>query len=477
MRQATRITGELSSGVNMMETPEEKRAWQRTLAQYAIQDAIGILDSAPVRPDLVNEIVIVQLMNRLSFTHLVIETGLKALIIQAGGALKRTHSLVKLCGQLKECDSASAEFLARAFQDAVKFYGYNVNREDFKHYHSLAMYLSQTGTDDAFSILRYWLLEKNNQNDLPDGPNQGDRIFYSIAHPIQRELLCAIWHLFFQPRSEHELARRETVSERVEFAVKDAMFNGRKMPYSSEEEHKKQAIDWYLDWSLSNHASACDAFEAAMRQNFAISDQYEYVNEILRDAYQGLQQLEDPAIKYYLQTLGYLLKQSEQWQPGTITEFQWSNADQTLAKIVTPGRTTLGYISKLPDDAWAISKHSLYQSEKVAWQLGDAIAYLVNRYTKRVEVTVEGQSKQFRIITEKSSVSSGDRLVFWNANHGLSVGDEVSVMIVREADHDDESAYRLTGTVAEVQMQMVKVTGIIEIMQGSKVAGSVSVWK
>ena len=457
----------------MVETPEEKRAWQRTLAQYAIQDAIEILDSAPVRPDLVNEIVIVQLMNRLSLTHLVIETGLKALIIQAGGALMRTHSLVKLSGQLKECDSDSAEFLARAFQDAVKFYKYNLNRENFKHYRSLETYLSQTGTADAFSTLRYWLLEKNNQNDSPDSPNQGDRIFYDVARPIQRELLCAIWHLFFQPRSEDEHARRETVSERVETAVKDAMFDGPRLSYSSEEQHKEQSVHWYLNWAFANHASACDAFAAAMRQNFIISDQYEYINTILRDAYQDLQQSKDPAVKYYLQTLGYLLKGSEHWQLGAITELYWLNVGQTIAQIVTPGRTILGYINRLPDDAWGISKYGLGQSEKGAWELDDAITYLVNRYTQQVIVTLKGQSRKVRIVTEKPSISSDEWLIFWRVDHGLSAGDKVSVMIVGEANQDDESGERLVGTVTEVEKQSVRVSGKIEIIQRGKVITSI----
>ena len=62
----------------------------------SIRDVIGILDSAPIQPDLVEETNIVQLTNRVPIVHLGIERGLKALTRESGRTAENTHGLNKL---------------------------------------------------------------------------------------------------------------------------------------------------------------------------------------------------------------------------------------------------------------------------------------------------------------------------------------------------------------------------------------------
>ena len=75
-------------GVNGMDTME------RYKIQGSIEDAIDILDSAPMHRDLIPETMIVQLTNRVPIAHLAIERGLKARIASVGGTTEPIHSRV-----------------------------------------------------------------------------------------------------------------------------------------------------------------------------------------------------------------------------------------------------------------------------------------------------------------------------------------------------------------------------------------------
>ena len=112
---------------------------------------------------------------------------------------------------MRECDEESADYLAIAFEDAVKFYGYKVNVKGLRHFRSLDNYLSKVGTDKAFEELRYWAIGESSKDET---------VLPYISPPIHRELLCALmWAL--QGNS------RETVSDRVDSEVASAMFSRR----------------------------------------------------------------------------------------------------------------------------------------------------------------------------------------------------------------------------------------------------------
>ena len=66
---------------------------ERYKIQQSIKDVIDILDSAPIRPDMVDETNLVQLTNRIPIAHLAIERGLKALITETGSTAEHTHAL------------------------------------------------------------------------------------------------------------------------------------------------------------------------------------------------------------------------------------------------------------------------------------------------------------------------------------------------------------------------------------------------
>ena len=191
--------------------------------QASIDDVINILDSAPIKLDLIEELNIVQLANRIPIAHLAIERGLKALIKRSKRCVWG-HSLTKLYKDLRQCNSESADYLSEAFCNAVEFYGYNVNYQGFGHFRSLQDYFSQVGGEKTFELLRYWAIGETPKGKNPIG---------LISPPIHRELLCALSCLFLRDS-------RQTVSDRVEATVNHAMFMGRHIAWSTDDTNEER---------------------------------------------------------------------------------------------------------------------------------------------------------------------------------------------------------------------------------------------
>ena len=440
----------------------------------SIEDVISILDSSPIQSDLVAERNIVQLTNRAPIAHLAIERGMKVLIKEAGGSTEKKHGLHKLYRALKKCDQTSADYLARAFDDAVRFFGYNVNARGFTHFRSLDDYLTKVGTDKAFEALRYWAIGESSKGASP--------ISY-ITLEIQRELLCALWCLFFP-------SRRETVSSRVEREIRNAMFSRRHIHYSPDDASMKQSVAWYRNWLFKEHSTCRSALEEAVDRQFIVKDNDEFVSQTLRDAYADLQQSKDPAVRYYLGTLTYLPKGSQQRIPDAIPEVEWLDNMKTRGMVVTPAGTELGFIDKYNDGGWGITpaREGLVQVAAIAKTLADAKAYLVRNLTKGVIVTVDGgESKRLRIVNERDGfptpVGTSDHVwtadvdisrlsfdvptyevEFWDANHGLSSGVAVSVELEADGSHGFVSI--LEGEITRVEEHKVSITGIDTVTFG-----------
>ena len=430
--------------------------------QKSLEDVLGILDSAPIQPDMIPETNYVQLTNRMPIAHLAIERGLKALISDATRQdTDWIHGLNKLFRDLKECAPDSSDYLGRAFEDAVGFFGYNVNRKGFGHFRSLEDYLAKVGTEKAFEELRYWAIGQSGKGESP--------IPY-ISTPIHRELLCALWCLFLPNR-------RETVSERVERKIGYDMFDGRHLWHNSDDVDKERSIRWYGDWLVREHVTCGDALRDALQNNFAVKEGDELVRQTLRDAYDDLLNSKDPAVLYFMRRLTYLPRGSQPRVPDAIPEVEWLHQEKTSAKVVTPAGTCLGFIDRYADGGWGIepAEEGLARVEEIAVSLPDAKNYLVNRLTKRAKITANGESKLLRIVCQwgrslrfgwtSSTKDPGGMgahatifdLEFWDASHGLNAGEEISVVLDSERIHGLESV--LEGTVATVAEQNVSIDG------------------
>ena len=426
-----------------METMEEYKI------EESIRDTIRILDSAEIRPDLILETNIVQITNRAPIAHLGIERGIKAAITEAGGKFDPKHSLNELYKALKDVNQEAADYLAEAFEDAVKFFGYRVKENGFGHFRSLDDYLSKVGTEKVFRAFRYWA--------IGEPLHRGIRL---VSLQIHRELLEALSCLF---RS----GRRERVSDRVEQEVKHAMFMRRHISWSSGDTAKELSVRQYKNWLFDEHDTCREALKEAVRKGFNVKDD-EFISQTLKEAYQELSQSEDPAVRYFIDTLTYLPKGSQRRHRNARPEVEWLDRGKRNGKVVTPAGTALGFINKYSNGAWGIDPMAA-QVTDIAEELADARYYLVNRRTKQVTVTVQGVSKKLRIISgrnflipdlphDKIGGTLKYTLEFWDWEHGLYDGDAIGVELplATSPGYSD----MLEGNVVGVSCQTVSIEGV-----------------
>ena len=440
---------------------------ERLKVRQSIKDAISILDSAPIRPDMVMEANIVQLTNRVPIAHLALERGLKALIADILGIDVREtkehgHSLNKLYQSLCDCDSGSSDYLSAAFDDAVSFFGYNVKAKGFGYLRTLNDYLSKVGTEKTFELLRYWAIGET---------GQGESSIQYILPPIHRELLCALWCLFLP-------TRRDTVSDRVEREVGRTMSKRLSSIVGTDNEN---SVGRYIDRLREGNYTGCSALEEASHSNFTIGED-EFIDQALRETFDDLQQSDDPAVRYFVRRLGYFPRGSQPPNPGVDPAVEWLNQAQTKGKVSTPAGTCLGFIERYADGGWGIipAEEGLVQVADVANARKDALHYLVNRLTRQVTVILDGQEKQLRIVNERDFFRQGDAvwspdftfrsptyyLEFWDTEHGLRLGDVISVEL--QSDGSNNSVAVLEGTVSGVSEHKVSVAGIETFMLKSE---------
>ena len=249
------------------------------------------------------------------------------------------------------------------------------------------------------------------------------------------------------------------------------MFGRRRISYGSDDSDKERSVRWYLDWLFKDHTTRCSALEEAVTEDFVVTDD-RFVVQTLRDAYEDLRQSQDPAVRYYISTLNYLPEGSQRRNRDAVPLIEWLNRNQTNGMVVTPAGTCLGFVEKYPDGTWGItpSEDGLVRVTETARALRDAKAYLVNRLTRQVAVNANGQSKQLRTISNMDfflpsrAWNAGTDLAFdtydvefWDANHGLDTGEEVSMEL--QSDTYPKLVSVLRGTVTAVAGQKVSIKG------------------
>jgi len=424
----------------------------------SISDAIGILDSAPIRSDMFPQMYFLQIGNRIPMSHLAVELGLKGLIRETAeqasshevlawledGRKGRTHSLASLYSKLREVDDERAKFLAEAFQNAVKFFGYDTKRDGFAHFRSIDSYLSIVATGKVFEALRYWVIE---------GTPEQEEIIGLISPEIHREILCALRCLFFP-------THRETVSERVEREVSIAMFDSVELSYNTRDIKKKLLVEWYMHWLFEENSTGCEALKEAKDRDFIIRDGDDFIEHMLRRAWTKLGQSEDPAVRYFASRLTYLPEGSQTQDPNAIPKIEWTN-EGLSCKIETPSGICLGFARRQPDGAWSILPMQSGATGTIppAVKLKDAANFLLQRLTRQVTINVSDRIIQTRIVWDKDLFVGNGRceLAFWDAEHGLAGGDHVLVTL-----HPLEKrpiVHQFRGSITEVENQSVTIEG------------------
>ena len=418
-----------------------------------------MLENEPVEGDLAIHLPAVRTFNRISLAHLSIERAIKYLITAAGAAYKKEHDLKNCYDELSQCDPDSAAFLNQAFQAAVKHYNYNPDKKLMAHLASLPCYLQTTASNAIFQDIRYWELDQDT----------GSPILQTIILWIHMELLQALSEILLEAQRS-----KETVKHRVDRAVQEAMLPSNQFTHSLGF-HGDSPVRRYLDW-LNSHESPTDALKHAAESQFEVGD--DYSSSIVKTAHQSLLRASDPAVKYFANFLSVLPKQ----QTDILAELQWlESGDTPRARVTSPSGTCLGYIDRNWDGRWYITpmrSGPLGPSAKAANKT-DAIAYLSTLLSKPVLGTVNGEEHHLRVIQQSYTAfparqnrttpeNAGDtdldsrthEVTFWQVDHGIKPGDDVSIDVLQNENHDSpQTRDVLRGKVLEVTGSNMLVSG------------------
>ena len=419
---------------------------ERYFVRQSVQDVIRILHGQPVRGDMIPQIAIVQVMNRISIAHLSIERAMKFLIEEAGGQYEETHDLPARLKELKQYAAAAAEFLEEAFQNAVQHYKYKPNATGMGYLKDLEEYLKAAGSDKTFQRIRYWEL----------GQSLDERILRQVHLPLHIELLHALREMLFAPNHP-----RAKVTDRVEGATRRALIN------PSRDTSSKESRDSYIKW-LRRHGNLREAMAAAVRENFKIGDEYAEANA--REAFRELVQSDDPAVRYFATTLGILPRQSR----DAVPDVEWLGPEEGKhGEVRTPGGTTLGFIDRGLDGLWRIEpdQEGLAGVSAIAESQTDARCYLATLLTKPATVTTDAGETKARIVGEESNIFGRDystegmyKVTFWDENHSLQ--EDQRITIDTRAGETGEVIYVLEGTVVEIAGSEVSIAGVDSIRLG-----------
>ncbi len=255
---------------------------RNSIAQNSVWDIIRMIQLAPVQSDLVPDVVINRVLNRIPLAHLTIEKSLKYRIQQSVGEYKYGHDLHKQLDLLRESAQTDAEFLDQAFARAVSYYDIDATKPINRHYSSLQAYLKATGREKHFAEMRYWSLDYQLDDDL----------ISRIDLRIHVEILYAAYSVFFS-----QTVLRYTLPDRVDEAIKDALApepNFAYIPGTSREADFKVYGQW-----IQQHDSYEEIIQDAIRCNFETS--HFYTNGSMRNTVARLRESTDFAVQHLLQ--------------------------------------------------------------------------------------------------------------------------------------------------------------------------------
>ena len=430
-----------------------KSQLKRSVMLNSVEDTIRVLENNPVRPDMVVELTIAQVMNRVSTAHLSIERGIKFVITEAGGPLVKDHDLPSRLKELRQQEPDSAKFLEEAFEEAVQHYRYNSNAPRMKHLKSLETYLNETGSDKDFQDIRYWELTQSTD----------ELLVRQVYLQLHLELLRAVEELLMPPGRT-----KETVSLRVERAVITAM-ESQNLAYAPGTE-RELSVKSFLKW-LGGFKNPREAMTKALTEGEAPSD--EFTLDILRKAHQQLADSTDPAVRYFAEILTVLPHQPR--DPVPCVEWLGSEKHQT-GQVSTPAGDNLGFIFRRPDGLWSIKP-----SRNIAETQTDARCFLASLLTRPARAIVNGSEKHLRIVgkeydlfgrkynrTARQDEDTNDsqwpthEVNFWDNEHGIIEGDNVKLEV--PSQRSKHIADVLEGTVTGVTDQKVFVYGVDSIV-------------
>ena len=401
---------------------------------------------------MIVELTIAQIMNRASIAHLSIERVMKFIINQAGGPLTKNHDLPSQFNELRQHQPESAKFLEEAFHDAIRHYNYNPNAPRKKHLKSLQAYLKATGSDKSFQDIRYW--------ELTQSTDKG--VIHEIHLLLHIELLHALEQIILNPNLP-----KDTVSERVERAVIDAMEQTGELHYNKGT-NRECYVKSYFEW-VRTFKNCREAIRTAFDEQLTNADDLR--STIIKKVQQDLKNSTDSAVKYFAEILMVLPKQPR----DIIPYIEWSARKSHHAGLVsTPGGSNLGSIHRRPDAFWNIipKKNGPVTVTAIAKSEIDARSYLATILTKNANLSIGEKEKSVRLVGEQFNIFKRDYTQKAQTSDNTTDYEKIMFQVTFwDNTHDlkNDDAVTLKTEVEKNQGIFNKLEGIVKIINGHDV--------
>lgn len=391
---------------------------RRTSAQIAEVLATPMMRSNAVTPDMRYWFYPKSALD----LHLALELGMKCLY----GTEFKSHDLGKIYNKLCSSDQ---RLLAGAFDDAVAFFGFRVDRDEWAHMREVKTYLDQTGSKDVFTQLRYAPLEGFSYDGLlPDL-----RINYEMVRFMSDALV----------KYESELGGQFFLSRVVDRVVRNA--------YSYElgvfnRDSNDDQVATVRRW-IDGHKSVLPAVKKAYECDFHVLN--DSCDEFFRTLYGALKDgpLDDgwirPALDYVFSTFGAKASYCEDIASARICQ---------SGLVRTPAGSLLGAIQERHDGLWLANGH-------LALRRSDAVGLVIEDRSERGFFWLNKRVRRDARVHFPDGADGVDGEVlceFWDVNHGIRVSDKV-VLVVETMKDNQGSEHTISGTVKSVEDHYVVI--------------------
>lgn len=422
----------------------------------AMNEAVRMLDTAPMTGDLFPTYNLAQYAIRASMTHTAIELGLKEL---SATSKKYGHDLGNIYCDLK---SDIKELLSKAWQDAVSFYNFQTDRPNWQHLRDFQTYLNETGTSDYFDAYRYWPREEPSAKRLA---KLGCDLL--LSREMMRFISACVIESYYAVRQERQFAPPPTLSQEINRVIDQrirfrfSLIGIAPCDLQGWETDARALFEW-----LQNQGSPIKAMESAYQNGFQIVN--ERADKILRGAYEDLKTEDNYRVKDALQyaltrieVQAYRIECPTLNPVPSIDEFE-SDGPRRI-RVNTPSGTTLGLAKERFDGFWIAHYGSKAEFRVVADECA-AISLIVAARTKIARVSVPGKLEEQEIrVTDPPSVPflfqpTAD-FEFWDDKHGIAQGDEITIALPAD-DENQRIENKTIGAVEAVNGHIVTISGI-----------------
>lgn len=419
---------------------------EKACMELSIEDVVETFDNTPVPNEMIGWIQTKYICTRASNLHLEIEVAWRKLLSVAGLAedeiRKKQHDLEYYYRKLVANYPKAAEFLERAFKDAVDFYGVQTRVDGLRHCASLEKYLHETATGKHFNAMRYWLLANKRLEDADYASIKG------VFLDLHREILVSTREMFIGNADYTP----QTVTEHLDMQIRhdllssiNTVVNAHNLTCTRidvEEFYKRFAIN------------PMDSLKEAFDKNFGFDNRLE--SESTKHLYHAMLEsrrgvghydLYDVPLRYFLRSFELVSGLSERL--GAPVACEWIGDGKTKALLHPLNRPDefLGEIHKYTNGSFGVTlaMNGLHRESARAKSCEQALRYVSDAMSEDVYLQInnapfelhvalkDGYGRVFRSEVEwvagnVAGLPERTVISFWNSIDSLKLGEHVQAI-------------------------------------------------